>query len=214
MKILNLINKKFEKLTVIKLAFFKNKKSYWQCVCDCGITKIVRGTSLTSGQTKSCGCLQKEIAKLSHTKHGYRNHYLYNTLQKIIQRCTNHKDPDYKNYGKRGINVCDRWLDKNNGFKNFLEDIGERPSSKHQLDRINNNLGYFKENCHWVLSKENNRNRRNNRLITYRGKTQCLVVWAEEYNIRPDTLWHRLYTHNWSIEKALTTPIRKSQKGK
>lgn len=127
----------------------------------------------------------------------------------MIQRCTNPNDKRYKNYGGRGITVCKRWR---NSFEKFLEDMGEPPTKEHSIDRINNNGNYCKSNCRWVTRKEQNRNKRNNRLITYKGKTQCLIEWAEEYNINYDTLWCRIYKYGWPIEKALTTPVKKRRK--
>lgn len=128
------------------------------------------------------------------------------------QRCTNPKNPAYKNYGGRGITICERWLDKNNGFINFLEDMGECPKGC-EIDRINNNLGYCKENCRWVTRYIQSRNKRNNKLFTYKGKIQILKDWAVEYKIKYKTLWMRIYSLKWSIEKALTTPIRKYKDG-
>lgn len=142
--------------------------------------------------------------KHGHNKKG-KISKIYTVWANIVQRCTNLNSPNYKNYGGRGITICKRWLK----FENFLFDIGEPPTSKHQIDRIDNDKGYKLSNCEWVLSKTNSRNRRNNHLTTFNNKTQCLSAWAEEYNIKQNTLWCRLYKWNWSIKKALTTPTRK-----
>jgi len=144
-------------------------------------------------------------------KHGYTRSKIYNIFNAMLNRCNNLNHEYYKNYGGRGITVCNRWSNKKNGFENFLEDMGKPPSAKHQIDRIDNNLGYYKENCHWVLSKNNNRNKRNNRFFTYNGKTQCLIDWAKEYKINYVTLWCRIYRHRWLIEKALTVSVRKCE---
>lgn len=98
-------------------------------------------------------------------------------------------------------------------FENFLEDMGEVPEG-HQIDRIDNNKGYYKENCRWVTSKTNNRNKQNNRLETYKGETQCLAVWAEKYNIPYTTLSSRINMLGWTIERALTTPVKKYKRRK
>jgi len=160
--------------------------------------------------------LQKESTGQINLKHGHnRKDKISKTYKSWIdmgQRCTNPKNPAYKNYGGRGITICERWLDKNNGFINFLEDMGECPKGC-EIDRINNNLGYCKENCRWVTRYIQSRNKRNNKLFTYKGKIQILKDWAVEYKIKYKTLWMRIYSLKWSIEKALTTPIRKYKDG-
>ncbi len=108
-------------------------------------------------------------------------------------------------YAGRGISVCEEWLDKKNGFNNFFKDMGERPSDKHSIDRKNNELGYFKENCRWATQKEQNRNQRTNHLITFDGKTLCLADWGDIMGIKARRIGKRLKS-GWSIEAALTTP--------
>lgn len=197
----NLIGKRFGQLIIIKQSNNnKSNKIMWLCRCDCGNEKTICGGDLKNGRTKSCGCLL--------VTHGLSNHNLYPIWNQIIQRCTNVNDKYYSDYGGRGIKVCERWRK----FENFLEDMGERPPGC-QIDRINNNKGYYKENCHWTTSKQNNRNRRDNHLETYNSKTQCLAAWEEETGIRQSIIRHRLKT-GWSIEKALTTPVRKIKKGR
>lgn len=201
---LNLIRQKFGKLTIIEQSRKNKWGNYlWLCRCDCGKETIVAGGNLKSGSTKSCGCLQKEIV----TKHGHNTRTKvsrnYQIWAGIIQRCTNPNYHHYVNYGGRGITVCKRWMK----FQNFLEDMGEVPLG-HQIDRINNNKGYYKGNCHWTTSKTNNRNKRNNHLETYNGRTQYMVDWAREFSIDQGTLSKRI-KRGWSIGKALTTPIRK-----
>lgn len=209
--LVDLIGKRFGRLTVIEYAR-KNKwgKSLWLCICDDGNEIIVLGSSLKSGNTKSCGCLNIEKTKRRFTKHGHWGDEIYKPWAAMIQRCTNPNHPGYMNWGGRGITVCERWMK----FENFLEDMinGWKPGLT--LERDRNELGYFPKNCYWATYTEQNRNTRRNHLITYRGKTQCIAVWAEEYNILYDTLWGRLYRYGWSVERALTTPVRKCKKRK
>jgi hypothetical protein len=116
----------------------------------------------------------------------------------MINRCYNKKHPHYKDYGGRGIKVCIRWR---KSFFNFLEDMGRKPEGL-TLERIDNNKGYYKENCKWATWEEQANNRRNNKYITYNGKTQTMAQWAKEYNIPRNTFYNRIKA-GWSIERAI-----------
>lgn len=120
--------------------------------------------------------------------------------ESMIARCHNPKHPAYKWYGARGIVVCDRWRES---FDMFLQDIGQRPSRLHQLDRKDNSKGYFKDNVRWATSKEQNNNRRDNRLIEAFGLTLTMSEWAEETGINYNTLWSR-YRRGWHHEEMLS----------
>lgn len=214
---LSLTGKRFGRLIIIRCnGIDKSNHTLWLCRCDCGNEKTIRGSSLKCGQTKSCGCLiVKEIKKLAtinrnnqyavkhgHTRHNKRSH-IYLIWVGMIQRCSNPCDPKYLSYGKRGILVCERWKK----FSNFLEDMKEPPTDKHQIDRIDNNGSYCKSNCRWASRKVQGRNKRNNHLETYNGKTQCLAQWSEETGINRSTLAGRLGA-GWSIEDVFTIPVR------
>lgn len=206
---IDLTGQKFGRLTVIKyISTNKYGQSRWLCLCGCGKEKIIMGNDLKNGHTKSCGCL--------HTKHGHCKNYkmskTYHTWHSIIQRCTNPKDKGYKNYGGRNkpIMVCDRWSNKKNGFQNFLKDVGEIPKGK-ELDRTNNNKGYNPNNFRLITRKENQRNKRNNILITFNKQIRCLVEWAEILGIKYTTLYYRTCIKKWPIEKAFNTPVKKGK---
>lgn len=207
---LDLVGKKFGRLTVIKFdSKDKRGKLKWLCRCDCGKEKVVLGSRLKDGNTKSCGCLRIEKVKQRFTTHGYtkgKPTKTYDTWQHIIQRCTNPNDQQHKNYGGRGITVCEQWSGEN-GFIHFLEDMGEKPKGL-SIDRIENDLGYFKENCRWATQKEQSRNQSSNHLITFNGKTQCITDWAEETGINKRTFYTRVRL-GWSIEKIFNTPVRR-----
>ena len=143
-RLINLQGKKFSRLTVLSLKDSgTDKHARWNCVCDCGKKTISDGYTLRSGHTKSCGCLGAENRKKANTRHGQRQHCLYKTWIQMKQRCENKKDHGYKNYGGRGIKMCDQWHD----FANFLRDMGDSFKPGLSIDRINNNYGYCKENC-------------------------------------------------------------------
>lgn len=136
----------------------------------------------------------------------------YNIWGLMIKRCNNPKVLNYNIYGGRGIKVCNSWLK----FENFWNDMFES-YSKHcekfgekqtSIDRIKNNLGYLNKNCRWATRKEQQRNTSRNRIISFNNKTQSAIEWSEETNIPSKVILSRLDNLHWSIEKALTTPIR------
>ena len=207
-KQIDLIGQKFKRLVVIrKNGKDDNNHVLWLCLCHCGQEAIVQSSHLITGHTQSCGCLKKEG---NNTRHGHaKNDQLsevYKAWANMIQRCTNPHATNYHNYGGKGIEVCNRWMK----FENFLTDMGDTPKGG-QIDRIDNSSNYCKSNCRWVTSIRNRHNRRTNRLITFNGKTQCIALWAEEVGISKYVIYKRL-NRKWSIEKALTTPIRKREK--
>ncbi len=126
----------------------------------------------------------------------------YGIWMGINSRCRNRHVKAYNNYGGRGISVCERWR----CFASFLEDMGPRPSIKHQIERINNNGNYEPGNCKWATRKEQCRNKRNNRLLTFKGETRCVREWAEITGIGEGVIQDRI-ERGWNTEKALTTPV-------
>ena len=198
-RIVNLIGQRFGLLLVESRTLNSGKKVNWLCSCDCGKKIIVLGDNLKSKNTKSCGCL---FNKHGHSWTNKKPTKTYNAWVSLKGRCLNPKDVNWKNYGGRGIKIEDsRWLK----FENFLVDMGECPKGM-QIDRINNSYGYCKENCHYVTPKQNSRNRRNNYIVTFNGKTACLSEHVEDNGLVYGVVKARI-NHNWSIEKALTTPV-------
>ena len=125
----------------------------------------------------------------------------------MIQRCTNPKNKSFPGYGGRGIKVCEQWMN----FKNFIADMGLRPSSKHVLDRKNGDGDYCPENCRWVTAKQSGRNTRRNTIITFDGESMCVSAWAEQLGFKPNTIYDRLRL-GWPVEIALTTPVGASHR--
>lgn len=206
---LNLIGNKYGKLTVLKLLGRKEESNYknrppfiWKCVCDCNNQKIATTNQLRSGDLKSCGCLYKTI----NITHNMSNTIEYKSWSEMKNRCNNKNSHNYERYGKRGIKVCNRWL---NSFENFLEDMGSRPNNT-SLDRINNNQGYYPKNCKWSSPKEQSRNRRSNRIFEFEGKKLSLIEITEKLNLNYKTVHNRL-TNGMSFKEAISKPKMKNQ---
>lgn len=200
-KLIDLSNKRFGRLVVISRVPNKNGRPRWLCRCDCGSFCEVPSSALRSGNTRSCGCLQKDIASKNSTIHGDSKTRLYKIWACIKDRCTNPRNARYADYGGRGISVCDEW----HTYIPFREwALSHGYADELSIDRADNNGSYCPENCRWVTRKEQARNKRNNRLIN--GKP--LAQWAEEYGIDRCLLRDRL-GYGWPLEKALTEPVHK-----
>lgn len=195
---IDLKGKSFFRLTALE--YIGN--SIWKFGCSCGNFVEKQGHVVNAGKIKSCGCYSAELLKKGRPKHGYgssRNRpRIYNIWSKMKARCLNPSDPNYNNYGGRGISICNEWL----VFENFLNDMGE-PSAKVSIDRINNNEGYCKSNCRWATPKEQTRNYRRNRLFTYKGKTMCVTDWSIKVGLKPSVVYQRINTYKWTVEQAL-----------
>lgn len=183
----------------------KNRQSKWFCRCECGNIVKVCGASLKKGLTKSCGCMSIKNTITRSTKHGHSTRANsspeYNTWHCVIQRTQNTKNKKYHDYGGRGITVCERWK----SFENFFADMGKRPKGT-TLDRIDNNLGYYKENCRWATPIEQANNTRRNVFLTYDGKKMTVSQWEVEQGFKSGVIKHRL-KNKWPIDKAITTPV-------
>lgn len=202
-RINDLTGKKFGKLTVLSYAFSdKHRFSHYLCQCECGNKKIINGNSLTSGRTKSCGCIENK----ANTKHGLSYTRLYSIWKHIIDRCYNKKNDAYNSYGGRGITVYSEW--KNN-FINFYN-WGLKNGYKDNLtiDRIDNSKGYYPDNCRFVNCKIQANNRRSNHYITINNETHSIADWARIYKINPSTISNRLKL-GWSNYDSVTKPIIK-----
>lgn len=201
MKVKDLTTHNFGRLTALHRLHNTKGKTKWLCVCDCGNFTVVQSYDLTSGHTKSCGCLNRELVYKRSISHGNSNERLYNIYYNMRSRCYNNTDKNYKYYCGRGIEVCKEWL---NDFQTFYDwAINNGYNDTLTIDRIDNNKGYSPSNCRWVTNKEQQRNKRNNRNITINGDTRCLKEWCEILNLNYKIVWQRLYKLGWTIEKAL-----------
>lgn len=193
----------FGRLVTTALPFNSSAKHKSVAVkCECGTEKTVSVDGLRGGRINSCGCLNKEVAKARFTTHGKRGDPIYPVWNMMVQRCTN---PDYKlfaDYGGRGITVCPEWLT----FEGFYADMGDPPFEKAQLDRIDNEKGYYKENVRWTTRTQNNRNRRNTVKVFWEGAEVTLADLCEQKGLNYSKVYQRLNTYNWPLEKAITHP--------
>lgn len=199
----------YGRLTVIKRGLGKTGGAYWECLCSCGNTITVYGNSLRCGSTKSCGCLQREIARNTQTTHGMTDTPEWSTWMSIRRRCLGKTCSIYKNYGGRGIKMCERWKT----FENFYADMGKKPKGK-SIDRIDNEGNYCKENCRWATPRQQANNRRRTIFVEFQGETRTLGEWCRHFSIPHNLAFNRLFQLNWSVEKTFTTPSRNANKYK
>jgi hypothetical protein len=209
-RIIAMTGKRFGKLLVLEQAPYMGKLVAWFCKCDCGRTVAIRGTDLRSGHSTSC-----KFHRTGGLRHGGCGTGAYISWGAMKERCLNQKNKKFKDYGGRGITVCEGWMK----FENFLNDMGPRPIGL-ELDRINNNGNYEPGNCKWSTRIEQRNNSRSAKEmnhdftkhkkahnLTCAGKTLHLAAWAETLKIAQSSLRGRL-KRGWSVEKALTTPKR------
>ena len=200
-KVKDITGQKFGRLTVIKFLRIEKHKAIWLCKCECGNLTGVTISCLTNGNTKSCGCLRKERNIESHKTHGQSRSRLYYIWNHMKSRCYNKNHKDYKNYGGRGIKICDEWQDNFQAFYDWSMSHGYDDTLT--IDRIDNNGNYEPNNCRWVTVKQQNRNRRSNINFTCNGETHCLMDWCKILGLNYNTVYNRFHNCNWSIEKAL-----------
>jgi len=197
---------RFGRLMVIRFLADDPKHPHVRCVCDCGTITEPTWGALTSGLTKSCGCLRREITGQLAKTHGLSHTDEYWIWIGIIARCYDRNNKSYPQYGGTGVRVADRWRED---FLAFLADRGPRPSPQHSIDRWPDPHGdYTPENTRWATAKEQRINQTRTQLITFRGETRTLKDWATHLNMSYTALHQRRYTLKWPIEKTLTTPIQ------
>lgn len=186
----------YGKWTAIKKLEAKSRfhESLYLCKCECGTLRNVKIATLKSGRSKSCGCYNKKRL----LKHGKARSGAANTWYGMIARCTNPDNPNYLQYGGRGIAICDRWMN----LDNFIADMGERPSGM-TLDRINVNGNYEPANCRWASRKQQCNNNRRNRQIIYNGKQLSIGELADLTGKNYFTLYSRIVKYKWTIEKSV-----------
>ncbi len=193
-------------ITPIHRPYKDTTRVWWVCKCDCGEMSTVAGASLHSTGTKSCGCLLSESTRKRFTKHGHsptggKVSSEYKSWLGMHSRCRGN-DPDNRRlYFDKHITVCERW----NDFSAFLNDMGNKPTPRHSIDRKDGSKGYCPDNCRWATPKEQANNNSRNRPVTAFGKTRNIVEWAELVGISAHCISRRLF-RGWKAERAVTMP--------
>lgn len=204
----DITGQRFGRLVVVKFVELRTQ-ARWLCRCDCGNETTVPGGSLRNGNTRSCGCLHRE--SIQKTNKGRSTHGMFGTPEyrswsAMMSRCNNPAITAFARYGGRGIKVCPEW----SSFEAFYADMGPRPPGS-SLDRIDNEKGYEPSNCRWATRTQQQRNRRGNRLITYREQTRPVSEWAEVFGISVYAIYERI-KRGWSPVDAITKPVRHGTK--
>lgn len=204
MRLTDRLGQRYGRLLVTERAPNKSEtdtNARWKCLCDCGRETVQYGQDLKKGKVISCGCWNEE----KRFKHGLADTPVHRVWIGMRSRCNNPKAREYVNYGGRGIKVCDRW----ESFENFVADMGIRPEG-YSIDRINNDGNYEPSNCRWATTTQQLNNRRVNRVLELNGERRTIGEWSAKLGIGWSTIRNRVDRYGWTIEKALTTPVKSS----
>jgi len=196
-RFIDLTGHAYHSLTVLGLVENTNKRKFWACRCVCSNITIIRQTDLRSGRQKSCGCHRREIGRTNGIKsaqHGKSDTPEYACWLSMLYRCNVVQSKSYKNYGGRGIKVCDRWKDS---FENFLTDMGPRPSDRHSIERKDVNGNYEPDNCEWADIIKQANNKQTSKFIEVHGVRKTVAQWCRLYGLDPATYRHRV---QWRLE--------------
>lgn len=202
-KTLDMVGKRFGKLIILEIISDPYGKTKAKCKCDCGAVKVILHNSIKSGRTESCGCLLRLHQKIGSIKHGMRRTGEYLIWAAMKSRIFNKNNKKYFDYGGRGLNMQESWKER---FDQFYADMGPRPDGL-EIERKDNDVGYFKSNCYWATRKQEMNNTRANVKVEFCGVIKNLIQWSEEYGVPYNTIYYRYCIAGWTIERALKTPV-------
>lgn len=203
-RIIDLTGQQFGRLTVIQRSgTSQSRQAQWLCQCACGNTTLVQAYDLKSGNTQSCGCQRKE--NFTHTIHGHSGERLHGIWKGMKSRCYNRNRANYKDYGGKGVVVCDEW--KNNFEAFYVWAVTHGYSDELSIDRIDPEGNYEPSNCRWADSTIQGSNRTNVAVIECNGEKHTVTEWAKITGIKYATIYNRIFIHNWPIEKALEREV-------
>lgn len=206
----DLKGQKINKLLVLEFFENKNKRTYWKCLCDCGNIKEILGTHLVQGKTKSCGCYNSEKASQScKNRTIIPNKRIMYIWQSMKQRCYKEDSISYKNYGAKGIKICNEWLNNPKVFYDWA--INNGYEERLTIDRINNNGDYEPNNCRWTDWETQMRNTKHNIIINYQGETNCVKYFIDKYKLNQFAIYSRL-KRNWSVKDAIEKPVKERRR--
>lgn len=206
-QILDITGKKYKMLTAIKLDHMQGARAYWEFECECGNHTVARADAVKFGKIHSCGCFQKLTKGSNLRKHGMSRSVIYDRYLGMIDRCYRVKDKQYKNYGDRGITVCNEWQGEH-GFENFYEwAMNNGYSDSLTIDRIDVDGNYEPSNCRFITIKEQARNKRTNVLITIGEETKCVTEWCELFGIPRWVVYQRKRAHPEATTEYLFRPV-------
>lgn len=203
-----LIGNKYNSLTIIGIDSSNKSGHYFlRCKCDCGNEKVIRADRVLNNITKTCGCQNKHYNACNPHRLSHKYPKLYSVWNTMRHRCYNPRNWKYKDYGGRGITVCEEWRNNFPNFFNWAMAYGYQEGLT--IDRIDVNGNYEPTNCRWATLKQQARNKTNNKMITYNGETKSLVEWCEYLGLQPyyDTIGARIRV-GWDVERAFTQPIK------
>lgn len=194
-KAIDMVGQKVGRLTVLARDGARGNRAAWACACDCGNRVTVAGGELRKGDTKSCGCLNSEMASERKRKHGMAGSPEHITWCRMRQRCNDPNDKRWRRYGGRGITICDAWKD----FGRFLKDMGKRPKGL-SLERIDNDGPYSPDNCQWATPRQQANNRKTSAFVEHDGERLTLAQWSRRTGIHHNTLRYRMRA-GWPAER-------------
>lgn len=199
-KSVDLTGQQFGKLTVLERnGTSRSRQAVWLCKCECGNTKNVQSYDLRSGNTQSCGCQRKE--NFTHTSHGHSGERLHAIWVGMKSRCYNSHRKNYKDYGDKGVVVCDEWKENFEAFYNWAMANGY--SDDLSIDRIDSDGNYEPSNCRWADSVIQMNNRTCAAIIECNGEKHTVAEWSRITGIKYATIYARIFVYNWPVEKAL-----------
>ena len=214
-KFRDLTGQRFGRLVVLRRIPSDRHHTQWECICDCRKTVVLDRSNFFGKQNVSCGCLRSDICRLQLTVHGLsrdefgRHTRLFNVWRGMKKRCLLKTDRQFHRYGGRGICICSEWMK----FENFYAwAMANGYRSELSIERKDNNGNYEPNNCTWANDMAQARNRRNNLVISFQGETKTLVEWGLSTGIPSSTISSRIKKHRWSVEDALTIPVRIARK--
>lgn len=208
-KLIILPGKKYNRLTIISEISQRNARRIFFCRCDCGNEGIYELIKLTTGNTKSCGCLKRDSGVKYATKHGLADSHIYRCYNSMKARCLNPKNKSFKHYGGRGIIICDEWLDSFDNFSQWAFENGYSEGLTIERDNVNGN--YEPNNCKWIPTSEQNGNKRNSRWVVIDGEKMTTTTAAKIFNIPPVAITNRL-NYGMSDHDAVKRPYTRKQK--